>query len=209
MPVHLVAVSIAQGGLVAQAFGIYQPPLRLVAPVAQDFGLTCLATSAMNDFEIVCCDGNRLGCNRKMLEERFPWFATKLNEFRDKARTALTKLHAQAESNGSDISGPLQNISLNSSANISELRTSPRTLEMPESSPVVFAALQYFYTLSLCTPLQHQLNILIGLLFFSRSYDVPNLRALVVHALHSALGSQQGAHGAAQQIYEASTLGTN
>lgn len=161
----------------------------------------------MNDFEIVCCDGNRLGCNRKMLEERFPWFTTKLNEFREKARNALMKLHAQTETNGSELTGTMQAMSLNGSANISELRTSPRTLEMPESSPVVFAALQYFYTLSLCTPLQHQLNVLVGLLLFSRTYDIPNLRALVVHGLHSILGSQQGPQSAGQ-IYEASTLGT-
>ena len=81
----------------------------------------------------------------------------------------------------------------------------PRCLELPELSAVVFAALQYFYTLSLCTPIQHQTFVLIGLLFFSRTYGEPNLRALVAHALHGQVISSASV---AAQIYEGSTLGS-
>lgn len=64
--------------------------------------------------------------------------------------------------------------------------------------------LQYLYTLTLCTPLQLSLPVLSALLVFARTYEDPNLRALVVHALHEALSSGQWT---AASVYEAATLG--
>ena len=113
--------------------------------------------------------------------------------FRTKARHAFTVLSNKSST------------PLSPATELSDMRLSPRCLDLLETSPVAFGALQYFYTLSLCTPLQHQTNVLIGLLFFARTYDIPNLRALVVHALHGAIS--QGA-GVAASVYEACTLGT-
>jgi len=87
---------------------------------------------------------------------------------------------------------------------IPDIRVTPRTLHLPESRDVALAALQYFYTQALCTPLQHQLPVLVGLLLFSRTYSEPNLRALTVHALHGVL--LNGPSNAPAQVYEAATL---
>lgn len=85
-----------------------------------------------------------------------------------------------------------------------DLRLTPRTLNLPESSAVVQGFLQYLYTLTLCTPHQLSLPVLTGLLVFAKSYDVGKLRALVVHALHQALG---GGQWNAAAVYEAATFG--
>jgi hypothetical protein len=168
----------------AQAFGIYHPPLRLLPTIQQELGLSTLAIRALCDFELICADGARLPCSRNLLESRWPWFAASLAAFRARARATPTFEAA------------------------SEVRLTPRELLLPEAADVAVGALQYFYTLTLCTPLQHKLGTLVGLLVFSRTYDVPNLRALVVHALHCQLGTggAPATGTTTAQIYEAATL---
>jgi hypothetical protein len=175
-----------------EAFGIYQPPLQLLPPPMQQAGLDWLANPAAADFEIICSDGTRLGCSQRILMERWPWFREEMEAFCTKASKAAHDL-AAAESDD-----PLANGSLPAPR-----VKPPRTLDLPESPQVVYAALQYFHTLSLCTAHQLQTNILISLLFFARNYDIPNLRALVCHALH---GQVSQTASAAAAIYEASTF---
>lgn len=166
----------------SQAFGIYHPPLRLLPTIQQELGLAMLSNRALCDFDLVCADGVRLPCSRTLLEQRWPWFAAALLDFRARARATPTFEQA------------------------SDVRLTPRELLLPEHSDVALSALQYFYSLSLSTPLQHQLGNLVGLLVFSKTYDIPNLRALAVHALHCQLATSTGSGTMTAQVYEAATL---
>ncbi|GAA5961620.1 hypothetical protein JCM21900_002827 [Sporobolomyces salmonicolor] len=199
-----------------EAHGVYQPPPCPLPPLAQSFGLLSLSQPFLADFEIICSDGKRLGCSRKVLEDRWSWFRAKVEEFKARASGVLAAQQkraadAQAESEvGSIAEGQGEQASSTSTppstatGAADEARLTPRTLNLPEPCATVQAFLQYLYTLTLCTPLQLQLPILSSLLVFARTYDEPNLRALVVHALHELL-SREG--GAAPVVYEAATLG--
>ena len=199
-----------------EAFGIYQPPPRPLPPMAQSFGLLTLSQPFLADFEIICSDGKRLGCSRKILEDRWPWFRAKLDDFKLRAKHIVEaqKRRKDTLADASDTASIAPSVirsptttaaSMRLPAKSStELRLTPRTLNIPEPSPVVQGFLQYLYTLTLCTPLQLSLPVLSALLVFARSYDDANLRALVVHALHEALSSGQWT---AASVYEAATLG--
>lgn len=153
-----------------EAFGIYAPPLRVLPPLVQEMGLATLAQPG--DFEIVCADGKRLSCSRKLLETRWEWFAQHISDFKGQSQSAfkdLGKASAQAAAAAAASSTGEAPATATKDKELSELRISPRSLHLPEPSPVVYAALQYFYTLALCTPLQHQVNTLIGLLLFSKT----------------------------------------
>lgn len=194
-----------------EAFGVYQYPPRPLPPLAQSFGLLTLSQPFLADFELRCSDGVRLGCSRKLLEDRWTWFRNKMEDFKTRAKGMVAvqqkRIDAQNEFDlDASISEDLDPTRSPTSAKSSttELRLTPRTLNLPEPSPVVQAFLQYLYTLTLCTPLQFDLPVLTALLVFARSYDEGNLRALCVHALHETLSSGQWS-GA--QVYEAATLG--
>ncbi|KAM0749811.1 hypothetical protein T439DRAFT_290018 [Meredithblackwellia eburnea MCA 4105] len=201
-----------------EAFGIYQPPPQPLPPLAQSFGLLTLSQPFLADFELICSDGKRLGCSRKLLEDRWPWFKNKLDDFKNRAKGILAaqkknqtsqaeaEASAMATATASPVEGPPPTPSSRSSNSRSstELRLTPRTLNLPEPSPVIQGFLQYLYTLTLCTPLQLSLPVLSALLVFAKTYEEPNLRALVVHALHEALSSGQWT---AATVYEAATLG--
>lgn len=161
----------------------------------------------------------RLGCSRKLLEDRWTWFRVRLADFKLRAKGMLTaqqkRIDAQAEAEDSEsvadetpptpVAATAPEKSPNASSEFSnEIRLTPRTLNLPEASPVVQAFLQYLYTLTLCTPHQFDLPVLTSLLVFAKSYEESNLRALCVHALHETLNSEQWT---AAQVYEASTLG--
>lgn len=221
-----------------EAFGVYQPPTQPLPPVAQSFGLLTLSQPFLADFEICCSDGVRLGCSRKLLEDRWQWFAAKLADFKLRAKGMLTaqqkRIDAQneveveenesgVEASGEDVQVPSTPVSAAAGGGgkddrqpppptgttttpefSNEIRLTPRTLNLPEASPVVQAFLQYLYTLTLCTPHQFNLPVLTSLLVFAKTYDEANLRALCVHALHETLS---GGQWSAAQVYEASTLG--
>ncbi|GAA5912579.1 uncharacterized protein JCM6883_005311 [Sporobolomyces salmoneus] len=207
-----------------EAHGIYQPPLRSLPPIAQSFGLSNLSQPFLSDFEIVCSDGKRLACSRKVLEDRWSWFNSKVLEFRGRASgvvAAQTKRAQDASVENSEAgsfksltsptldittTGSEKEIALSTtthSIDSRETRLTPRTLNFPEPSPVVLAFLQYLYTLSLCTPLQLQLPILSSLLLLAKNYREDHLKGLVVHALHEQLEKDQGT---APGVYEAATL---
>ncbi|EEB92154.1 hypothetical protein MPER_09380, partial [Moniliophthora perniciosa FA553] len=57
-----------------EAFGIYQPPPLKLSLEMQELGLAALEENVLTDFEIICDDGRKISCSRKMLEDRWPWF---------------------------------------------------------------------------------------------------------------------------------------
>ncbi|PWN33050.1 uncharacterized protein FA14DRAFT_138203, partial [Meira miltonrushii] len=61
-----------------EAWGITQPPVKQMSLASIQMGLQKLASSTVGrgDFEIVCSDGMRLGCDRIILEKRWPCLAT-------------------------------------------------------------------------------------------------------------------------------------
>lgn len=188
-----------------EAYGVYQPPLQSLPLLAQSFGLMTLSQPFLSDFEIHCSDGVRLACSKKLLEDRWSWFSGRMEEFKKRAKGMLKAQQKRIDekSNGLD-SVDQDTTSPNTPSAINDLRLTPRTLSLPEPSPLVLAFLQYLYTLSLCTPHQFSLPVLTSLLIFSKTYDEQNLRALVVHALHEVLN---GASWTAASVYEAATVG--
>ncbi|BGO99756.1 hypothetical protein NBRC10513v2_003984 [Rhodotorula toruloides] len=182
-----------------ESFGIYQPPPQTLPPIAQSFGLLTLAQPFLSDFEIICSDGKRLACSRKVLTDRWPWFAAKMEEFRSRAsavQAAQQLGKSQPVENGATTEAP-------ASTAADDLRLTPRTLDLPEASSVVQAFLQYLYTLTLCTPLQLHPPVLAALAIFSRTYEDDGLWALCVHALHGVLEKEAQA---APLVYEAATM---
>ncbi|GAA5820360.1 hypothetical protein JCM11251_005592 [Rhodosporidiobolus azoricus] len=191
-----------------ESFGIYQPPPRPLDPLAQQFGLLTLSQPFLFDFEIVCSDGKRLGCSRKVLLERWSWFAEKMKEFKHRAsgvQSAQQKREAESSATASESGEKRKPDEEEDSSKPApdDLRLSPRTLSLPEPSPVVQAFLQYLYTLSLTTPLQLHPPVLAALVVFAKTYHIAMLRAACVHALHGVL-DKEGA--AAPLVYEAATI---
>ncbi|GAA6019966.1 hypothetical protein JCM10207_003352 [Rhodosporidiobolus poonsookiae] len=196
-----------------ESFGIYQPPPRRLPPAAQAFGLLTLSQPALSDFEIVCSDGKRLGCSRKVLEDRWPWFASRLAEFKQRA----SGVQSAQQVRDADSTGPIEvppTVTDDAAADAADakppatpsaddLRLTPRTLTLPEPSPVVQAFLQYLHTLALSTSLQLHPPVLAALVVFARTYDDVPLRAACVHALHGVLERESAA---APLVYEAATL---
>lgn len=81
---------------------------------------------------------------------------------------------------------------------------SPRHLSLPYPSEVVQALLGYFYTLSFDTPNQLSLPVFQSLLLLSKSDgNLPDLRALVVHALHEISREDESS---AATIHSSATL---
>ena len=80
-------------------------------------------------------------------------------------------------------------------------KLTPTYLDLPEPFPVCVAFVQYFYTLSLSTPLQNRAPVLSALLFLAKQYKIGRLAELVVHALHERLDSSN-----AIGVYEIATL---
>ncbi|GAA5992678.1 hypothetical protein JCM11641_003906 [Rhodosporidiobolus odoratus] len=204
-----------------ECFGVYQPPPRSLPPQAQTFGLLTLSQPFLSDFEIVCSDGKRLACSRKMLVDRWSWLRAKMDEFKEKAsgvkaaqqrREEEKEIHEVAvlteegagddaveqDSTSSQVVTPAA-----SAAAADDLRLTPRTLSLPTPSSVVQAFLQYLYSLSLSTPLQLHPPILAALLVFAKTYGDAPLRGLCVHALHGVLERDSAA---APLVYEAATV---
>ena len=80
-------------------------------------------------------------------------------------------------------------------------RLSPRSLALSEPYPVTLALLQYFYSMSLLTPLQHAPPVLSALLVIATNYNITHLQALVKHAMHRALSNSTSVG-----VYEVATL---
>lgn len=209
-----------------EAFGIYQPPRAALDPRAQALGLAALEEGVLADFELVCDDGRRIGCSRKLLENRWPWFRTQRRLLLDAAARALetipraegdvalppdptAALRAQLHSNTHTSDTP--NDSSSAAAGIPtgetdvearpDPRLTPRALLLSEPYPITLALLQYLYAQALLTPLQHAPAVLSQLMLLSATYELPHLQALVRHAMHRALTPATSVG-----VYEVATL---
>ncbi|GAC98987.1 regulatory protein ral2 [Pseudozyma hubeiensis SY62] len=164
------------------------------------------------DFEIVCSDGVRIGCDRAILEARWPWFRAKMDEFRRKARRTLRIAYpAPQEQTGlgmipEDIAEFLAEDDEGDAAadpivadpagkdgatdvkqKIRDPRFQPRHLQISEPSPVVLALLQFVYTLRICTALQRHPAVVCALMILAKTYNMDHLAAWARHAAHVAL----------------------
>ena len=165
------------------------------------------------DFEIVCSDGLRIGCDRAILEARWPWFKAKMDEFRKKARRTLRIAYpatneqfglgmipediAEFLAEEDDEDEPVDPLVVPSSANqdavqggkqkLRDPRFQPRHLQISEPSPVVLALLQFVYTLRICTALQRHPAVVCALMVLARTYNMEDLASWARHAAHVAL----------------------
>ncbi|GLB38527.1 putative kelch motif containing protein [Lyophyllum shimeji] len=180
-----------------EAFGIYQPPPLKLDITIQELGLAALEERVVADFDIVCEDGRRISCSRRILEERWPWFLEQRKKFTQNVRQALEVLPESA------MHVPLPELPGNASSEDPRVdpRLTARSLELSEPYPVVMALLQYFYTTALVTPLQHAPAVLSQLLVIAVNYGLDHLEALVKHAMHRALSNSTSVG-----VYEVATL---
>jgi leucine-zipper-like transcriptional regulator 1 len=180
-----------------EAFGIYQPPLLELDLPMQELGLAALEEGILTDFEIICDDGRKIKCSRKILEDRWPWFKEQRLKFMEKAQLALEALPDSA------MHVSLSSIPGNTSPEQERLdpRLTPRSFQLSESYHITLALLQYFYSLALITPLQHTPAVLSQLLVLSSTYRITHLQSLVKHAMHRVLSNSTSVG-----IYEVSTL---
>ena len=180
-----------------ESFGIYQPPPLLLDVPMQEFGLSALEETALADFDIICDDGRKIKCSRKILEERWPWFKEQRIKFLQRAKQAVEILPPTSMDVGlPDLPGAPE-----SSEARSDPRLTPRAFNLSEPYPITLALLQYFYSLALITPLQHAPAVLSQLLILSSTYQITHLESLVKHAMHRALSNQTSVG-----VYEVATL---
>lgn len=191
-----------------EAFGIYQPPPQALDQRSQELGLAALEESTFADFELVCDDGRRIPCSRRMLEARWPWFRDQLRLLRDNAGRVIngsSELTSDANS-----APPLPSEILPDSVPLAsnapsdtrpDPRMTPRALMLGEPYAIALALLQYLYTLALLTPLQHAPAVLSQLLLLGSTYNLPHLQRLVRHAMHRALVPSTSVG-----VYEVATL---
>ena len=183
-----------------EAFGIYQPPSAGLgfSHEAQAMGLAALEDGALADFEVVCNDGRRIPCSRKMLEDRWSWFRAQRQLYTAAASSAVDQDAGSAP--------PLRppKGSADPSSQRPDPRLTPRALHLAEPYPIAVAFLQYLYAQALLTPLQHAPAVLSALMLLSSTYEIPHLRDLVKHAMHRAISlpGNQNASG----VYDVATL---
>lgn len=177
-----------------EAFGIYQPPPLKLDVRMQELGLATLEERVLTDFEIICEDGQRIQCSRKILEERWEWFKQQRTLFLNKASQVTQGLP------GSPMHSPLPDIQGISQPG-SDPRLAPRAFYLSEPYPIALAFLQYIYSMSLITPLQHTPGVLGQLLILATVYRIPHLKSLVKHAMHRSLTNPNSVG-----VYEVTTL---
>ncbi|KAJ6508565.1 hypothetical protein C8R45DRAFT_859667, partial [Mycena sanguinolenta] len=179
-----------------EAFGIYQPPpLRLDIPM-QELGLAALEEGVLADFELVCDDGRKIPCSRKLLEERWPWFKEQRMRLLQSAMNAMEALpHSPMHIPLPDLPGNVPD------EQRPDPRLTPRAFNLSEPYPITLALLQYFYSLALLTPLQTAPAVLSQLLVLATNYQIEHLQTLVRHAMHRALSNSTSVG-----VYEVATL---
>ncbi|SPO25003.1 related to Ral2 protein, implicated in activation of ras1 [Ustilago trichophora] len=180
------------------------------ANLDQDMG--ALILGGRGDFEIVCSDGLRIGCDRAILEARWPWFKAKMDEFRKKARRTLRIAYPAAHeqfglgiipediaeflAEEDDEDEPVDPLVVPTASKdgtqaekqkLRDPRFQPRHLQISEPSPVVLALLQFVYTLRICTALQRHPAVVCALMVLARTYNMEDLASWARHAAHVAL----------------------
>ncbi|CDR88222.1 related to Ral2 protein, implicated in activation of ras1 [Sporisorium scitamineum] len=194
--------------------------------------IEALNLGGRGDFEIVCSDGLRIGCDRAILEARWPWFKAKMDEFRKKARRTLriaypaaneqsglsiipediAEFLAEEEEEEEEAVDPLVVPSANKDDSqggkqkIRDPRFQPRHLQISEPSPVVLALLQFVYTLRICTALQRHPAVVCALMVLARTYQLDNLASWARHAAHVALADDLNPKASSASARQGDTL---
>lgn len=171
-----------------EAYGIYPPPRLEIPAKVQEMGLSMLDEKLASDFDVVCEDGRKIKCSRRLLSERWPWFAEQ------ERRLIQCGDEAQQDAPALDINDTLL-------GGFGKARLSATSLVIKEAFPICVALVQYFYTLSLSTPLQNRAPVITELLFLAKQYHIDRLAKLAVHALHERLDPANASH-----MYEIATL---
>lgn len=179
-----------------EIFGIYRIPHQpAVSPAFQDQLLRTLASGKVADFALVCDDGRKIPCSRKILEQRWPWFRREIVNFTQRALAIVEDARQTSAKDGEVVSPEALPITL------SATQLTPSTLHFSEPYPICLAFLQFLYTRQIITPLQNQPPVLCGLLAIAKQYDLPDLEEAVVHVMHEKLADET-----ALGIYEIATL---
>lgn len=186
-----------------EAFGIYQPPELALSLASQELGLAALEEGSMADFELVCDDGRRISCSRRMLEDRWPWFRDRRKEFLQSVNKALEGMPNGGKARGDvampDLPGALAN--WDKDVGRPDPRLTPRSFNLSEPYPVTLAFLQWMYSQALITRLQHSPPVLSALLLLATTYKLDLLERQVRHAMHRALNAATSVG-----VYEVATL---
>ena len=183
------AVNLADVAIISlEAYGIYPVPKLEIPVKIQDMCLKMLDEKLVADFEVICDDGRSIRCSRRILSQRWDWFAVEETGLADKAAASV-------------IDDPTLGITNSLLSSVSSARLTATHLTIPEPYPICVALVQFFYTLSLSTPLQNRGPVLSALLFLAKQYRIDRLARLVVHALHEKLEPNL-----AVGIYEIATL---
>ncbi|PPQ66252.1 hypothetical protein CVT24_007270 [Panaeolus cyanescens] len=180
-----------------EAFGIYQPPPLKLDIRMQELGLAALEEHVLTDFELICDDGQKIPCSRKILEDRWPWFKEQRKLFLKKAKTTLESLPT---SSMHTILPEIPGKPATEEPRV-DPRLTPRAFRLSEPYAVTLALLQYFYSLALVTPLQHTPAVLSQLLILATNYRITHLESLLKHAMHRTLSNATSVG-----VYEVATL---
>ena len=164
-----------------EVFGIYQPPPLALELMTQELCLVALEEAVQTDFQVICDDGRRIKCSRKILEARWPWFRNQLTKLLQQVHSAVETSVLPPRQRGQGPTLP---------ENKPDYRIDTRYFDLGEPYLIALALLQYFYTLSLLTPLQQEPHILSRLLELSTTLDVPHLQELAKHAMHLTLSEK-------------------
>ncbi|KAH9950594.1 regulatory protein ral2 [Amylocystis lapponica] len=180
-----------------EAFGIYQPPPLVLEPHLQELGLAALEEGILTDFEIVCDDGRKVKCSRKLLEDRWPWFKEQRRLYLQTATRAIAMMPTTSQ----HVSLPDLPGAPSQQEPRPDPRLTPRAFLLSEPYPITLALVQYLYSTALITPLQHAPAVLSQLLLIATNYGLTHLQSLVKHAMHRALS-----YATSVGIYGVSTL---
>lgn len=186
-----------------EAFGIYQPPELALSLAAQELGLAALEEGTMADFELVCDDGRRISCSRRLLENRWPWFRDRRKEFVDAVTRAMEAMPNGGKATGDvalpKLPGTLADI--DKEYGRPDPRLTPRAFHLSEPYPVTLAFLQWMYAQAIITRLQHTPPVLSALLLLATTYRLDLLEKQVRHAMHRSLNAATSVG-----VYEVATL---
>jgi hypothetical protein len=187
-----------------EAFGIYQPPDLALSLAAQELGLAAVEEGTMADFELVCDDGRRVSCSRRLLEERWPWFKERRKEFAAAVNRVLDSMPNGGKARGDvalpDLPGAISETD-KGVVSRPDPRLTPRSFHLSEPYPVTLAFLQWIYAQALLTRLQHAPAVLSALLLLATTYKLEILEKQVKHAMHRALNPATSVG-----VYEVATL---
>ncbi|QRW00734.1 Rab9 effector protein with kelch motifs [Ceratobasidium sp. AG-Ba] len=158
-----------------------EDPTQLSALAPVILGLKTLHQHNLADFEVVADDGRRIKCSSAVLEARWGWFRRQRQLFRKRAQKIEAELARDGVRGRSGSRGANGDREASSTQDQDERagdsdfvdldpRLTSRELLLSEPYAVTLALLQYFYTLTLTTPLQHAPPVLSALLLIACTY---------------------------------------